>query len=322
MIQPLLYDAAPNASFAEAAPILKWAGGKGQLLPRLRERYPKGLEHGTLTTYIEPFFGGGAVFFDLIKTYPSLERVYLCDVNPELIVLYRVVQRDVGALVEALRDLEAAYLSLKEDSLKEDREAFFYKVRASFNEAHGSLDSARYSSAWVSRAAQTVFLNKTCFNGLFRVNRGGHFNVPWGRYKKPAILNELRLRAVSRALQGVEIRLGDFAQVAELADEATFIYYDPPYRPVSETSTFTSYAAGEFDDDAQRRLAALYRDLDDRRVKQLLSNSDPTNYVDDPFFDDLYKGFCIERINANRMINSKASGRGAVREILVRNYEL
>ena len=318
MIQPLLYDVAPDASFAEAAPVLKWAGGKGQLLPRLRACYPKGLEQGKLTTYIEPFFGGGAVFFDLIKSYSSLERVYLCDINPELIVLYRVVQRDIGALVEELRDLEVAYLSLEE----EDRKAFFYEIRSSFNEAYGSLNFTRYSSAWVSRAAQTVFLNKTCFNGLFRVNSKGHFNVPWGRYKNPKILNEVRLRAASEALQHAEIRRGDFAQVAELADEATFIYFDPPYRPISKTSTFTSYAAGDFDDDEQRRLAGLYRELDDRNVKQLLSNSDPTNYVDDPFFDTLYQGFCIERINANRMINSKAAKRGAIREILVRNYEV
>ncbi len=321
MMQPIAYDPAPDASLAEAAPILKWAGGKGQLLPRLRARYPRGLEEGTLTTYIEPFLGGGAVFFDLVKCYGTLERIYLCDANPELIVLYRTVQRDVGALVGALRGLEAAYLPLKE----ENRKTFFYEVRASFNETHGGFDFARYGPAWVTRAAQTVFLNRTCFNGLFRVNGKGHFNVPWGRYKRPAILNEARLRAVSRALQRTEICLGDFAQVADLADEKTFVYYDPPYRPISATSAFTaytSYAAGAFDDDAQRRLAALYRELSGRGVKQLLSNSDPTNHGDDPFFDDLYRDFYIERVSANRIINAKASRRGAVREILVRNYEV
>lgn len=305
----------PPAPFADAAPVLKWAGGKGQLLPQLRGRYPQGLEPGTLTTYIEPFFGGGAVFFDLLKSYPGLEHIYLCDANPELIVLYRVIQQDVDALVTAASDLEARYLALDEAG----RKAFFYELRAAFNREHDSFAFGVYSAAWVSHAAKTLFLNKTCFNGLFRVNRKGHFNVPHGRYKNPNVLNEPRLRAVSAALQRAEIRLGDFAQIAELADDQTFIYYDPPYRPISETATFTAYT-GAFGDDAQRRLAALYRELDRRGAKQLLSNSDPTNYVADPFFDDLYEGFCIERISANRMINAKASKRGAVREILVRNY--
>lgn len=316
MIQPL-FQLEPQASFSEAAPVLKWAGGKGQLLPQLRERYPKGLEQGRLTTYIEPFFGGGAVFFDLIKSYQTLEQVYLCDVNPELVVLYSVIQKDVNALLAELRDLEASYLALGE----EGRKACFYEVRDAFNLEHDTFTFEFYSAAWVSRAAKTLFLNRTCFNGLFRVNSKGYFNVPHGRYKNPRVLNEVRLRAVNEALQRAEIRLGDFSQVAELVDDATFIYYDPPYRPISETSTFTSYA-GEFNDDSQRRLAALYRELDSKGAKQLLSNSDPTNYVADPFFDDLYWDFCIERINANRMINSKASKRGAIREILVRNYEV
>lgn len=315
-MQPI-FQTEDEALLTKAAPVLKWAGGKGQLLPQLRERYPKGLEHGTLTTYIEPFFGGGAVFFDLVKRWEGLEHIYLCDVNPELVLLYRVIQRDIDSLVEALRDFEETYLSLDEEA----RKAFFYEIRSSFNEVQDSIDVARYGSEWVSRAAQTLFLNKTCFNGLFRVNRKGHFNVPHGRYKNPTILHEQRLRAAHEALRYAEIRLGDFARIADLADDKTFVYYDPPYRPISKTATFTSYA-GEFGDDEQRRLAALYRDLDAKGAKQLLSNSDPTNYVDDPFFDDLYAGFCIERIDANRMINSKASKRGAVREILVRNYEV
>ncbi|MDZ7704106.1 MAG: DNA adenine methylase [Trueperaceae bacterium] len=316
MTQPI-FQTEDAALLTRAAPVLKWAGGKGQLLPQLRERYPKGLEHRTLTTYIEPFFGGGAVFFDLVKTCPGLEHIYLCDVNPELVLLYRVIQRDIDTLIEALRGFEETYLSLDEEA----RKAFFYELRSSFNDVRGSIDFGRYSSEWVLRAAKTLFLNKTCFNGLFRVNRKGHFNVPHGRYKNPTILHEPRLRAAHEALRYAEIRLGDFAQIAELADEKTFVYYDPPYRPISETATFTSYA-GAFGDDEQRRLAALYRALDTKGATQLLSNSDPTNYVDDPFFDDLYAGFCIERIDANRMINAKASKRGAVREILVRNYEV
>lgn len=316
MNQAVLFPSTRTPSLNGAAPVLKWAGGKGQLLPVLRERFPDALKNGQVRTYAEPFVGGGAVYFDLVQTYPNLERAFIYDVNPELIILYTVLKHDVDSLIGELGSIRDDYLPLEE----EDRKAFFYRTRDAYN-SDIPRDLGGYNSTWIFRAAQTVFLNRTCFNGLFRVNSKGQFNVPFGRNGNPSILDEKRLRGASAALQLAEVRLGDFADVGNVADEDTFVYYDPPYRPISSTSSFNSYMKGPFNDDAQRRLAAHFRALDERGVKQLLSNSDPTNYGADPFFDDLYRGFVIERIEANRMINSKASKRGAIRELLIRNYE-
>lgn len=301
-----------------AAPVLKWAGGKGQLLPVLRMRFPRELNAGQIHTYAEPFVGGGAVFFDIVQTAPNLERVFLYDVNRELVILYQVLKRDVDALVNELGAVRDAYLALD----PEGRKHYFYSSRQTYNAERNEIEVSEYSKNWVRRAAQTVFLNRTCFNGLFRVNSKGEFNVPFGRYSNPAILNESRLMAASQALQLAQIVLGDFSQVTEVVDKHSFVYYDPPYRPISQTASFNAYMKSNFNDDEQRRLAEHFRLLDKRGVKQLLSNSDPTNHTDDPFFDELYNGFEIERVQANRMINSKASKRGNVRELLIRNYAL
>lgn len=317
MAQVSLFPSLQAPVMSGAAPILKWAGGKGQLLPTLRERLPTGLDTGQVRVYAEPFVGGGAVFFDLIQRFPKLEHALLLDVNPELVALYSVLQKDVDALVNELASLRDRYLPLDE----EERKSYYYRIRGSYNTEVTNPKPSVMSLSKVRRAAQTVFLNRTCFNGLFRVNSRGQFNVPFGRNGNPAILDERRLRASSSALQLAEIRQGDFSEVREIASEEAFIYYDPPYRPISATASFNSYAKGAFNDDEQVRLATLFRTLDKVRAKQLLSNSDPTNHGDDPFFDDLYSGFIVERVEASRMINSKSSKRGSVRELLIRNYE-
>lgn len=296
---------------APASPILKWAGGKGQLLPTLNTHYPQALLDGTIDTYIEPFVGGGAVFFDIANQF-AFRQAFLFDVNPELVTLYRTVKEDVESLIAALGSLEAAFL--KHDA--QGREAYFYDVRATYNAAPRQPSAKQQ----LARAAQTVFLNRTCFNGLYRVNGKGEFNVPYGRYKNPAIVMPERLRSASAALSRATLLQADFAQAANYVNGNTFIYYDPPYRPLSATSSFNSYAKDTFDDAEQARLADTFRALDARGVKQLLSNSDPTNYGDDPFFDDLYRGYDIVRVEAKRMINADASKRGSLREILVRNY--
>lgn len=318
MAQTLSHLERPEERQVTAAPVLKWAGGKGQLLPVLRERFPSQLASGEVHTYAEPFVGGGAVFFDLIQAYPHLERVFLYDVNQELVILYTVLRDDPDALINELGRLSDAYASLD----AEEREQFFYGTRKIYNDRREELTVERYDPGWAVRAAQTMFLNRTCFNGLFRVNSKGEFNVPFGRYANPLILNEERLTAASRVLQMAEVRLADFSAVAEIADEQTFIYYDPPYRPISNTASFNAYMKSSFNDDEQERLATHFRMLDGRGVLQLLSNSDPTNHGDDPYFDELYAGFTIERVQANRMINSKASKRGAIRELLIHNYEV
>lgn len=318
IVQPSLYEEVRiDGLLDDAEPVLKWAGGKRQLLPELSKRYPKAFEQGKIDTYIEPFMGGGAVFFDIVRRFPTIRRAFIFDINPELVILYTVLQRDVDELIKILGKLEQDYLALDD----EGRDADFYKVREDYNQSKKEVSVEKYCDAWLTRAAQTIFLNRTCFNGLFRVNSKGLFNVPFGRYKNPSILNESRLRASARALQKAEVRLGDFSQAAELANEKTFIYYDPPYRPISSSASFNSYAADTFNDESQHRLAKTFNLIDVSGAYQMLSNSDPTNHGADTFFDELYKDYFIERVDATRMINSVASKRGTVREIIVRNYQ-
>ncbi|MFN7184798.1 MAG: DNA adenine methylase [Alphaproteobacteria bacterium] len=300
-----------ESTFLTAAPVLKWAGGKGQLLPVLNQNYPKELINNRIDTYIEPFVGGGAVFFDIANQF-TFKRAYLFDVNPELIILYNVIKDSAEELITLLTTLSEKFFRL--DS--EGREAFFYTMREQYN-AGSKGSSAKYL---LTRAAHTIFLNRTCFNGLFRVNSKGHFNVPYGKYRNPNIVMSDRLRAASYALSKAIIKQADFAESAKYIEGNTFIYYDPPYRPLNLTSSFNSYAKDSFDDREQARLADTYNVLDKKGVLQLLSNSDPTNYTEDPFFDDLYSGHSIQRVDAKRMINADASKRGSLREILVRNY--
>jgi DNA adenine methylase len=299
-----------------ARPFLKWAGGKTQLLREVVPRLPPGLSDGTITRYVEPFVGSGAVFFYVNQRF-SLGECHLYDINEELVVLYQVVQRDVRGLIEQATALADAYAGASEDV----RRDLFYRVREQFNRDRAAIDFAAYGEAWVERAARLLFLNKTCFNGLFRVNSRGEFNVPFGKYKKPAICNAPVLEAASRVLANTEIRLGDSAVCAEVVDEHTFVYFDPPYRPLNATSSFTSYARHGFSDDDQVRLAGLFADLDRRGAKLMLSNSDPRNHdPGDRFFDDLYGAWTIERVPARRSINCRGDRRGTVTELIIRNF--
>ena len=300
-----------------ARPFLKWAGGKTQLLAQLRALYPPELAAGELTTYVEPFTGGGAVFFDVARRYP-IAHAFLYDANPELILIYRVVQQQVEALIAALARYADAYLSLGQ----EERPDYYYQVREQLNRQLPEIDFERFSDAWIDRAAMHLFLNKTCYNGLFRLNSKGGFNTPHGRYKNPRILDADNLRAASRILQIAEIRRGDFESCAEVVDDRAFVYFDPPYRPISKTAHFTAYSKYGFDDDDQRRLARFFARLHQTTgAKLMLSNSDPTNEdPDDLFFDELYQNFHRHRVSAQRNINSKAAKRGPIRELVITNY--
>jgi DNA adenine methylase len=301
---------------AKAKPFLKWAGGKGQLLAAIDGRFPSELQRGQIRRYIEPFVGGGAVFFHVAGRYPVAE-FYLSDINPELILAYRTVQRDVAALIDQLTELEDEFLSLA----TADQKQFYYDVRDQFNEQREAIDYDRFSPDWVQRTAWLIFLNRTGYNGLFRVNNSGGFNVPFGRYKRPKICYPKRLTAVSQILQPVTIRQGSYRQWAGCADEQTFVYFDPPYRPLSATASFNSYSRQPFDDKAQLDLSAFFRQLDGQGAKLMLSNSDPKNEKpDDNFFDNAYAGYTIERIPATRQINSKGDRRGAINELLITNY--
>ncbi|MFM7384330.1 MAG: DNA adenine methylase [Microcystaceae cyanobacterium] len=297
-------------------PILKWAGGKSQLLGQIKQYLPKELIEGNIDCYVEPFIGGGAVFFWIAQNF-NIQEFYLSDINHELIILYKTLQKEVDSLIEALQKIEKEYFILN----PEKRKIYFLNKRESYNHAKNKIDMQTFNSLWIQRSAEIIFLNKTCFNGLFRVNKKGYFNVPFGDYKNPKICNTNNLILASKLLQRATIECSDFSQIQRLATPKTFIYFDPPYRPLSKTSSFKSYSQFDFHDEDQKRLANFYRDLHRQGTKLMLSNSDPKNNDDnDHFFDELYAGFKIYRIQANRMINAKASKRGAISELLITNY--
>lgn len=291
-------------------PFLKWAGGKGQLIHEIERYYPFG--DRKITKYAEPFVGGGAVLFDILSRF-QLDEVYISDVNAQLINAYCIIRNDVDALIDMLMKMQTEFIPLD----TEGRKTYYLARRARFNEL--IADSNEVSD--IEKAALMMFLNKTCFNGLYRVNRKGLFNVPVGAYKNPLICNEANLRAVSEKLQNVTIICGDYRESASFIDGRTFVYFDPPYRPLNETSSFTSYTETQFDDKAQIELAQFALRMHERGARIAISNSDPKNAnEDDDFFDSLYSAFKIMRVEATRMINSNINARGKINELLITNF--
>lgn len=305
-----------DSSLPGAKPFLKWAGGKTQLLSAIEKRLPDGLYDGTITRYVEPFVGSGAVFFFLNQRF-DLKECFLYDVNEELVLVFQVVKRDVQRLITQLTSLAEEYSCASESGRKD----LFYQVRSEFNQEKAGIDFSKYSNRWVDRAARFIYLNKTCFNGLYRVNSKGEFNVPFGKYKNPTICNRGTLNSASQCLTNAEILLGDFSCCEALVDTSTFVYFDPPYRPLNLTSSFTSYSKDGFTDTEQMRLADFFASLDRKGAKLMLSNSDPCNHDPcDRFFDDLYSNFTIGRIPAKRSINCRGELRGEIKELIIRNY--
>lgn len=291
-------------------PFLKWAGGKGQIIKEIEKYYP--FEDKRITKYAEPFVGGGAVLFDILSRY-DLECVYISDINAELINTYCVIREDIDALIEMLYALQNAFLPLGTD----DRKAYYMQKRERFNNL--KVDSNKGSS--IEKAALMIFLNKTCFNGLYRVNRRGLFNVPMGSYKNPMICDETNLRAVSEKLQSVTIVCSDYRKSSSFIDKNTFVYFDPPYRPITDTASFTAYTENLFNDEKQIELAEFVDDMHRKGAKIVVSNSDPKNSnTNDNFFDNIYSAHNIKRVDATRMINCKAQARGKVKELLISNF--
>jgi DNA adenine methylase len=287
-------------------PFVKWAGGKAQILDEIRAKYPTGLG-SAITKYAEPFVGGGAVLFDVLSTR-AIREVYISDVNRELIHTYTTIRDGADELVDALREYEARYLPAGE----EDRKTIYYAFRDRFN----ALKTANDTS--VEIAALFIFLNRTCFNGLYRVNAKGGYNVPQGSYKNPKICDAENLQAVSEVLQDVEIIWGDYALSRDFIDERTFAYFDPPYRPLTTTANFTAYAQDGFGDVQQIELARFIDEMSEHGAWVAASNSDPKNADEsDNFFDNLYAKHFIQRIYASRAINSVGAGRGRVSELLI-----
>jgi len=293
-----------------AKPFLKWAGGKGQLINEIEKHYL--FSEGKITKYAEPFVGGGAVLFDVLNKY-DLDEVYISDVNAELINAYSVIRDSIEELISVLTAMQQEYLPLSDDA----RKTYYLSKRERFNEL--KIDESIGQN--IEKAALMLFLNKTCFNGLFRVNKKGLFNVPMGSYKNPLICNESNLRAVSEKLQNVTIVCGDYRNSENFIDENTLVYFDPPYRPLTETASFTSYTENEFNDEEQIALAAYVTKCSQKGAKVIVSNSDPKNAnEEDNFFDDIYSNFNIQRVSANRMINSKSDSRGKINELLITNF--
>ncbi len=304
-------------TFPKAKPFLKWAGGKSQLIDALEERLPKSiLNSRTIEVYVEPFVGGGAFFFYLKSNY-VVKKAYLFDINKDLIVTYKVVQTYPHVLIERLLSIEKEYLSLSED----EQRKFFYEIRYLYNSQKKEFDFSNLSEDWVSRATYMIFLNRTCYNGLYRLNRNGEFNVPYGKYKNPKICDKENILEVSKALQNTEIICADFEESQRYISKGALVYLDPPYRPLSKTSNFTNYTEDGFSEEDQIRLAKYFREVHKRGAHILLSNSDPKNFDRrDDFFELLYEGFVIERVPARRYINSNAGGRGSIMELIIRNY--
>ena len=289
-----------------AKPFLKWAGGKTQLISEIKKNLP----NITIDTYIEPFVGSGAVLFWILSEFDNLKRAVVNDINEDLINTYKTIQSTPKELISILESLQGEYHSLgnSDDKKKE----YYYQKRELFNNRKQNQ---------VAHSALFIFLNRTCFNGLYRVSRKNKFNAPIGSYKKPTICDKSNLLAVSEALQKVELLCGDFEQTVDYARDNTLFYFDPPYKPLSKTSSFNSYAKDEFNDEEQIRLKDFCERLDNLGHHWILSNSDVKGKnPNDDFFDDLYADFSIQRVDAKRSINANSEGRGNLTELLITNY--
>jgi DNA adenine methylase len=295
-----------------AKPFVKWAGGKGQLLSQLDALLPTDLSEREFT-YIEPFVGGGAMLFHMLQKFPKIRKVVINDINPYLVIAYRTVKDNAEELIKQLSTLECQYLALKDNEAKK---SFFLEARELFNEKRmNDIDRTKY----------LIFLNRTCFNGLYRVNAKGKFNVPFGQFVHPTICNPIIIKADSDALNSKPLVIlnGDFEQTRNYIEEGyNFFYFDPPYRPLNATSSFNSYAKENFNDEEQIRLRDYCSRLNERLgIKWMLSNADcSAKNPEDTFFEDIYRDFYISRVNASRAINANPAKRGKLTELLISNY--
>ena len=304
-----LSSVAYGGAIMRARPFIKWAGGKGQLLEQLDALLPNDFAQREDLVYVEPFVGGAAMLFHVLAKYPNIKRAVINDANSELVATYKTIKTMPEELIGRLSKLQEEFGKCSTDELRQD---MYLKLRDKFNSRKS--DELEMSSLF-------IFLNKTCFNGLYRVNSKGEFNVPFGKAKNPTVCDADNIRALNKVLQKVTILNGDFEDVMKSVKGKAFFYFDPPYRPLTRSSAFTAYAKGGFNDDEQRRLAQFCRKLDRAGHQWMLSNSDPHNVdQEDDFFEELYQGFDIKRVVASRAINSKGDGRGKIAELAIRNY--
>lgn len=294
----------------KARPFLKWAGGKTQLLPAINSFLPETFRGENEVTYIEPFVGGGALLFYMLQEYPNIKRAVINDINPHLIKTYRIIRDEPYPLIDVLSDIQDYFKSL---AVYDKQRELYLDIRKRFN---------NQDLSGIEEAAYMIFLNRTCFNGLYRENSKGRFNVPFGRYSNPTICDKDLILEDSELLQKVEILNNDFSLTADYIHGYTFFYFDPPYRPLDATSSFNSYVKESFDDNEQVRLRNFYIGLSAEGCHAMLSNSDcKGKNPEDDFLDRLYADFFIERVYAKRCINANAAKRGTLTELLIRNYE-
>ncbi|MES2746910.1 MAG: DNA adenine methylase [Bacteroidota bacterium] len=293
----------------QAKPFLKWAGGKTQLISAIEKVIPKEFKTQKFT-YIEPFVGSGAILFWILNNFPNVEKAVINDINSDLTNTYKVIASKPKELISILNQLEGEYHAI--DLQTEIKRNYYTQKRTLFNTRSTDI---------VTQAALFIFLNRTCFNGLFRVNKNNGFNVPIGSYKKPMICDANNILAVSELLQKVEILTGDYQETLNYAEKPSLFYFDPPYKPLSKTSSFNSYAKDEFGDSEQIRLRDFCKTLDTLNHKWILSNSDVKGKdMTDTFFDDIYDDFHISRVLARRSINANPDKRGQLTELLISNY--
>lgn len=280
------------SSIKKAKPFLKWVGGKGQLLEQFENLLPK-----QYNSYFEPFIGGGAVFFS-----KAPKKAHINDINKTLIQTYTHIKEDVEKIIKSLKDLEKEFISKDQIQRKE----FYYSLREKYN----SLPAEDFN-----KALYFLFFNKTAFNGVYRENSKGGFNVPMGSYTNPKIVDEENIRSVSETLKNTKITSGSFVEAVKDAKAGDFVYFDPPYHPLSETSSFTSYSKDSFTKEDQIKLRDLFVELDKRGVYVMLSNSSA------PFIKEIYSNYKQIPVYATRMINSKSDGRGKISEVVIVNYQ-
>ena len=293
--------------------VIKWAGGKSKLAPVIEEQILQNLTMESIDTYVEPFLGGGSFFFYMTQKY-NFKNIIISDINAELINLYKVIQQQPKSLIDGAQKIQDTYNDLNNLEQKAD---FFYDIRTKYN---NSIISDKQLQLDITQAVYFLFLNKVGFNGLYRVNSKGLYNVPFGKREKAVLFKESNILGVSELLKDVQILNCDYDETIEFASKNSLFYFDAPYRPLSDSSSFTSYAKSDFNDDSQVKLAEYCQTIHKLGAKFALSNSDPKNHdLEDNFFDDLYSGFTINRIYARRMIGAKTVSRGKVSEILVTN---
>lgn len=305
-----------TATTKEAVPFIKWVGGKRNALESLRTLFPEGLFEGRFRRYCEPFLGGGAVCLHLASQI-SFERIYLSDLNPNVVLAYQTVRDHVTQLIHQLTEVSDLYRSLDEIQ----QAAFFIEQRDAFNRRQQDDLFALPVASQLEHTVHFIFLNKTCYGGMYRVNNKGFFNVPFGKHKRPQIVAPENLKRIAEVLVNAEILNASYCALPQEWNEDSFVYFDPPYRPVSATSSFTRYYGKGFDDQDQTQLSQLFRTLDTAGASLMLSNSDPkTEDPNDIFFDELYEGFICHRIGALRKINSNFAKRGRKSELVITNY--